>query len=323
MAAARAERTVLNGLSVDVEDYFHVSGFEDVVARSQWDGFDSRVSANTERLLEIFDEYRVRATFFVLGWVADRFPLLIRRIAGFGHEIASHGYAHHLVYRQTCEAFREDVKRAKAVLESQAQAPVLGYRAPSYSITRDSLWALDVLIDEGFTYDSSVFPIYHDRYGIPDAPRHPFLIARTGGSIVELPASTLRLGSFNLPVSGGGYFRIAPYAWTRWAIGRINSREKLAAIFYLHPWEIDPGQPKLPASFLARVRHYRNLDKTEPRLRDLLRRFKFGPLRAVLEDARPLLDRSWDFDTGWLVEAGTKRRKAYHGIARSTAQLRE
>jgi polysaccharide deacetylase family protein (PEP-CTERM system associated) len=196
--------------------------------------------------------------------------------------VASHGYGHKLIYSQTPEAFREDVRRAKGLLEEASGSPVRGYRAPSFSVTRQSLWALDILLDEGYRYDASIFPIRHDRYGIPDAPRWPHPIATARGQIFEVPGSTVRLGGTNLPVAGGGYFRILPYSWTRWGIGRVNQVEQQPVVFYLHPWEIDPDQPRLSASALGRFRHYRNLDKTERRLRALMRDFKFAPLNAVL-----------------------------------------
>jgi polysaccharide deacetylase family protein (PEP-CTERM system associated) len=283
VAETVAGLNVTNAMTVDVEDYFHVSVFDGVVPRSQWDRLESRVCANTERLLEIFADARVRATFFALGWVAERFGEIVRRIAAAGHEVASHGYAHRLIYDQTPGAFREDVRRAKAVLESAAGQRVQGFRAPSYSVTPRTLWAIDILIEEGYTYDASVFPIHHDRYGIPLSPRHPYTLTRAPGTLIEAPASTVRWGPLNLPVAGGGYFRILPYAWTRWGIGRINRIERRPAIFYLHPWEIDPKQPRLPAGGLGRFRHYRNLNKTEGRMRRLLEDFQFAPLRAVLD----------------------------------------
>lgn len=272
-----------NAMSVDVEDYFHVSVFERTVPRSSWSDLHSRVVANTERLLDLFDEFSVRSTFFVLGWVAEREPALVRRICARGHELASHGYGHQLVYDLTPEAFRADVRRAKQLLEDASGQAVAGYRAPSFSVTERSLWALDVLIDEGHTYDASIFPIRHDRYGIPDAPRHAHRIERTNGrALFEVPGSTVRVGPTNLPVAGGGYFRILPYAWTRWGIARLNRVERRPAIFYIHPWEIDPEQPRLPASALGRFRHYRNLDKTIGRLRSLLTDFRFGTVADVL-----------------------------------------
>lgn len=269
-------------MSIDVEDYFQVSAFEKTVDRRRWDRLESRVCQNTERLLELFEQTDVRGTFFILGWVADRHPDLVRQIAARGHEIASHGYAHRLVYEQTAQEFREDIRRARAAIECAAGVPVRGYRAPSYSITEQSKWALEVLAEEGYVYDASIFPIRHDRYGIPDAPRHPHSIACPTGVIWEVPGSTVRLGGVNFPVGGGGYFRILPYEWTRWGIRRLNRIEQRPAIFYLHPWEIDPEQPRLPGSALSRFRHYRNLGMTAERLRRLCDEFRFAPIEDVL-----------------------------------------
>ena len=273
---------VINAMTIDVEDYFHVSVFDGLVPREKWDQMESRVSANTDRLLQTFDESGVKATFFVLGWVAERFGDLVRRISSAGHEIASHGYAHRLIYDQTATAFREDVRRAKSILEQATGLQVKGFRAPSYSVTPRTLWAIDILIEEGYAYDSSVFPIHHDRYGIPLSPRHPYMLSSHSGSLLEAPASTVRFGRFNFPVGGGGYFRLLPYAWTRLGISRINVTERRPAIFYLHPWEVDPGQPRLQAGLVSRFRHYRNLAETEGRLRALLRDFRFGPLWNML-----------------------------------------
>jgi polysaccharide deacetylase family protein (PEP-CTERM system associated) len=280
-AAPRRPR-IINALTIDVEDYFHVSVFDGLIPRHAWAALESRVERNTDRLLEMFAGHGVRCTFFVLGWVAERHPALISRIAAAGHEIASHGYGHRLVYDQTPSAFRQDVRRAKTLLEDITGAVVLGYRAPSYSIVPRSLWALDVLMEEGYRYDASIFPIRHDRYGIPVSARRPYRIERAQGSIVEAPASTVRLGRLNLPIAGGGYFRILPYAWTRWGIGHVNVSEGRPVIFYLHPWEIDPDQPRLHAGLLSRFRHYRNLGETEPRLRQLLADFAWGSLRSIL-----------------------------------------
>jgi polysaccharide deacetylase family protein (PEP-CTERM system associated) len=244
---------------------------------------ESRVCRNTERMLDLFDEYEIKSTFFVLGWVAERHPQLVRTIVERGHELASHGYAHRLIYDQTPRAFRDDVRRAKEILEDAGGCAVAGYRAPSYSITPRSLWALDVLIEEGHSYDASIFPIRHDRYGIPVSPREPFAIERRRGALMEVPGSTVRVGPLNLPVAGGGYFRILPYQWTRWGIERLNRQDQRPAVFYLHPWEIDPEQPRLSAGLLSRFRHYRNLDKTEHRLRQLLSDFQFGPVCTILQ----------------------------------------
>jgi polysaccharide deacetylase family protein (PEP-CTERM system associated) len=318
-------RLILNAMTVDVEDYFQVSAFEAVVSRDRWGEYERRVGANTDRLLAIFADSGVHATFFVLGWVAERDPALVRRVAAAGHEIASHGYGHRLVYQQTSGEFREDLKRAKGLLEALIDRPVRGYRAPSFSITESSLWALDVLIEEGFAWDASIFPIRHDRYGVPSAPRHPFWIAygrgghressslgsdppggpagagqaplgglpvagsaagtRVGSALLEIPGSTVRIAGLNLPTSGGGYFRLLPYRWTEWSIGRVNRVEARPVVFYLHPWEIDPGQPRQRASAISRFRHYRNLDRTESRLRRLLRRFSFGTVTEAMVPA--------------------------------------
>ena len=284
--SADATEPIVNAMSIDVEDYFHVSVFDGIVPRATWEQMESRVVQNTERLLDIFDEFEVHSTFFVLGWVAERHPDLVLRIAQRGHEVASHGYAHRLVYDQTRAAFREDVRRAKQILEDACGRQVQGYRAPSYSITPKSLWAIDVLIEEGYRYDSSIFPIRHDRYGIPVSDRRPYAIDRPSGSLIEVPGSTTQLGPMNLPVAGGGYFRILPYWWTRFGIDRVNRLERRPAVFYLHPWEIDPDQPRLHAGRLGRFRHYRNLSDTERRLRHLLADFKFDTLACLVAAAR-------------------------------------
>ena len=283
MTTAGADASpVLNAMTIDVEDYFQVSAFEGLAPRHRWDVFESRVEANTTRLLEIFDDAGVKSTFFVLGWVAQRFPQLVQEIAARGHELASHGFLHRLVYDTTREAFRDDIRRSKDIIESASGLPVVGYRAPSYSITPRSLWAFDILIEEGYRYDASVFPIHHDRYGIPPSPREPYVIRRAAGTLIEAPGSAVRVGPMNLPVGGGGYFRLLPYGWTRWGLRRINEQDHRGAIFYLHPWEIDPGQPRLPVGLLGRFRHYRNLDQTESRLRQLLADFRWAPLQTML-----------------------------------------
>jgi len=273
---------ISNAMTIDVEDYFQVSAFDGVVSRDAWDQMPSRVVANTHKLLQLFDEAGVKATFFVLGWVAERHPKLVEEIAKSGHELASHGYGHRLVYDQSPEVFRADVRRAKSLIEDLGGQPVRGYRAPSYSITKKSLWALDVLAEEGYAYDASIFPIRHDRYGIPDAPRHPYSVGKNGHALLEAPPSTVRMAGTNLPIAGGGYFRLLPYWWTRWGIAQLNNKEQRPAIFYLHPWEIDPDQPRLEAGALSRFRHYRNLDKTEARLKKLLAEFRFGTLAELL-----------------------------------------
>jgi polysaccharide deacetylase family protein (PEP-CTERM system associated) len=276
---------VLNALTIDVEDYFHVSAFADRVPRSEWDRLESRVERNTDRVLGILDHAQVRATFFVLGWVAERFPLLVRRIVAAGHELASHSYAHGLVYDMTPEGFRDDLRRAKSAIEDAAGVAVRGYRAPSYSVTARSLWALDVLVSEGYQFDSSIYPIRHDRYGIPGWTRHVHRVERKDGGLWELPGSTIRRAGMNFPVGGGGYFRLLPYRWTSAGLTRLNQVERQPAVFYLHPWEVDPEQPRIKASMLARFRHYRNLDETEPRFRRLLGEFAFGTVSEVLAAA--------------------------------------
>ena len=273
---------IVNAMTVDVEDYFHVSAFDGVVSRARWDAFESRVSNNTERLLELFDGANVRSTFFVLGWVAERFPSLVRRIADLGHEVASHGYNHQLLYMLTPRQFREDLRAARTAIEDATGAPVVGYRAPSYSVIESSMWTLDVLIDEGFAYDASIFPIHHDRYGIPDSPRHPYVMRRPGGSLLEVPGSTVRLGGVNLPIGGGGYFRQLPYGWTRWGIDRVNRIERQPVTFYTHPWELDPDQPRMQVGTATRLRHYRGLGRTADRLSRLLRDFRFDSVTSAL-----------------------------------------
>jgi len=282
VAQAPNGASVVNAMTIDVEDYFQVSGFDDLVKRDDWERLESRVCRNTERLLEIFAEAATHATFFVLGWVAEKFPALVRQIHDAGHELASHGYGHRLIYSTSPAEFRADLYRSRAAIESAAGVRVVGYRAPSFSITERSMWALDVLIEEGYEFDSSIYPIRHDRYGIPDSPRHVHEIERTGGRLWELPGSTVRLAGVNLPIGGGGYFRQLPYFWTARGIRHLNESENRAAIFYLHPWEVDPGQPRISAPLLSSLRHYRNLDKTEIRLKRLLRDFDFGTVSEVL-----------------------------------------
>jgi polysaccharide deacetylase family protein (PEP-CTERM system associated) len=275
-----------NALSFDVEDYFQVAALAAAVDRQSWDSQPSRVDANTARLLGLLSERGVRATFFVLGWIAERHPGIVRNIAAAGHEIACHGYSHELIYRQSLEAFREETRRAKGILEDQAQTRIRGYRAATWSITRQSLWALDVLAEQGFQYDSSIFPTHHDLYGIPEAPRVPHRLALPGGgSLLEFPPSTVRLGPMNLPVAGGGYFRLLPLAVTRWAIRRIN-REGLPFLFYLHPWEIDPDQPRMKVGLKSRLRHYTNIDSCERKLAALLDEFPMGTIWDALQAPR-------------------------------------
>lgn len=282
MRAAKQDQ-MLNAFSVDVEDYFQVTAFEGVVARRDWDRIELRVERNTRRLLALFARHGVRATHFVLGWIAERCPDLVREIHAAGHELAIHGYDHRMVTSLTPVEFRADVRRAKQAVEEIAGVEVIGYRAPSYSIVRETLWALEVLLDEGFRYDSSIFPIVHDRYGIPDARRFPWTVAESDqGELTEFPISTLRLAGLNLPFVGGGYLRLLPFPLVRWGMRRLNSTEGRPAVVYVHPWEVDPDQPRQPVGPLTRLRHYRNLDRTEQRLERLFQDFRFTTLREVL-----------------------------------------
>jgi len=273
----------LNAMTIDVEDYFHVSALAESIDRKDWSAMEYRAEQSTTRLLEMFEQYNVQATFFVLGWVTQRSPQLVRRIHAAGHEIACHGLTHELVYRQTPEVFRTETRDSKAMLEDLIGAPVLGYRAASYSITAQSLWALDILCELGFTYDSSIFPISHDRYGIPGASTRPGRIRSPNGSqIVEFPLTTRKVLGARVPVAGGGYFRLLPYWFTRWALQGVNEDDQMPFVFYLHPWEIDPEQPRVRASLLSRFRHYNNLEVCEQRLRSLMRDFRFTTMRKLL-----------------------------------------
>lgn len=287
MNPAPGRAPIVNALTIDVEDYFHPNAMDDTVSPQQWDRLPHRVERNTMRLLDLLDAHGVRATFFVLGWVAERWPHLLDEIARRGHEVASHGYAHRLIYRQEPHQFRADVARGKAILEARLGSPVTGFRAASYSLIESTAWALDVLIEEGFRYDSSVFPIRHDIYGIPGFSRFAVTVRRAAGDIVEIPASTVRFAGRNWPVAGGGYFRLLPFWVTRRAILHLNRREGAPAIVYLHPWELDAEQPRLPAGARTRFRQYTNLSRTESRLRRLLREFSFAPLREAIPALAP------------------------------------
>lgn len=275
---------IKHAMTVDVEDYFHVSALAKAITPAQWSNWPATVERNTQRLLDLFDEHRIKATFFVLGWVAERHTDLIRDIAQRGHEIASHGYTHQLVYNQTPEQFRDETRASKLLLEDITQQQILGYRAASYSITRNSLWALDILAELGFSWDSSIFPVYHDRYGIPNSPTSPYQIKTTAGQILtEFPLTTAKLFGYQMPAAGGGYFRLYPYALSRALFKRATKDGSAPAIFYLHPWEIDPDQPRVKGiSLLSRFRHYNNLDKCLPRLQALLSEFPFGTVSESL-----------------------------------------
>ena len=282
---------IQNALTVDVEDYFQVSAFAKSIDYSDWDKHPLRVEKNTHRLLDIFDDAQVKATFFILGWVADRNKILVEEIAQRGHEVACHGYSHQLVYNQTPEVFREETFRSKKLLEDIVQKPVNGYRAASYSIIERSLWALDILAEAGFEYDSSIFPVKHDRYGMPNAKEFPHqLETPNGSSLVEFPLSTAKIFNHKLPVAGGGYFRLYPYLLSKAGLSQIN-RHNRPFIFYLHPWEIDTEQPRVSAKWFSRFRHYNNLHKCEPRLKQLLKDFEFTTARNVLIELE-LLERT-------------------------------
>ena len=276
-------------LTFDIEEHFQVSAFDSPMRRRHWDRFESRVEQNTDKLLELLALHKTKATFFVLGWVAERHADLVRRIARHGHEVASHGYAHELVTTQTVTQFRADVRKAKAILEELIGEAVLGYRAPSFTITKDTRWAFNVLVEEGYAYDSSIFPIsrvLHDLYGMPGADHWVHEVATDAGVIWEIPLSTVSLGGFRMPIAGGGYFRLCPYGLLRQFLRGVQAQGQ-PLIMYLHPWELDPDQPRMYGSPLSRFRHYVNLHKTEERLVALLHEFAFGPIRGAI---KPVLE---------------------------------
>jgi polysaccharide deacetylase family protein (PEP-CTERM system associated) len=287
-----AERALLNAMTIDVEDYYHVSGFEGRVDRARWDEFPSRVGPNTRRLLDLLAAAGVRATFFVLGWVAERQPGLVQAIRRAGHEVGCHGYWHRLIYEQTPDEFRADLCRARDVLQDVLGEKVNAYRAPSFSVTARSVWALDVLLEEGFAYDSSVYPTHHDRYGMPGSPLGPHCLRRAAGELWEFPPPVWPVLGYPLPVGGGGYFRLYPYGLTRHALRAVNAAGRPFA-FYLHPWEIDPDQPRLAAGGLRAFRHYVGLRRTESRLVRLLREFSFGTLSEALRRWEPSAAPAW------------------------------
>jgi polysaccharide deacetylase family protein (PEP-CTERM system associated) len=277
-------RNMRNAFSVDVEEHYQVEAFRGFIARNQWVRFESRVVVNTRRLLGLLQKRSVTATFFILGCVAERYPRLVRECIEAGHEIASHGWDHRPVTELTRDEFRSDVRRTKDLLEDLGGVEVLGYRAPTYSIVESTMWALEVLLEEGYRYDSSIFPIIHDRYGVPGAPRFPGTVAtQSGSSLLEFPISTVRFGGINVPFIGGGYLRHLPQHFVHWGMRRVIERERQPVIVYVHPWELDPEQPRLgevPA--ITRWRHYRNLERTEDRLESLFAEFSFGTVREVL-----------------------------------------
>jgi len=281
---------IINGLSVDVEDYFQVEAFSSTISFSSWDTQESRVERNTKKVLKFLEEEGIRATFFCIGWVAKRFPGLIKEISQNGHEIASHGFFHKPIWKQTPKEFREDVRSSKRILEDLIGKKVIGYRAPTYSITKKTLWALEILSEEGFVYDSSIFPIKHDLYGMSSAPRFPFKVKdhflNVNSDLVEVPMSTLSFLKIKIPVAGGGYFRAFPFWFIRFAFWFINSIEKRSVIFYIHPWEFDPDQPKIKGlPFKSRLRHYINLNKTSKRFKKLISIFKFNTISNIISSA--------------------------------------
>jgi polysaccharide deacetylase family protein (PEP-CTERM system associated) len=266
-------------LSVDVEDYFHVEAFAQCISRDDWETFPSRVRPNTERILRIFEEHGCRGTFFILGWVAERDPRLVREIAEAGHEIACHSYSHRRVVSLTPEEFRRDLQRARKAIEDAAGVRIEGYRAPTFSIGRQNLWALEILSEEGFVYDSSIFPIRHDLYGFPGSPRFAYSVpCRTGKMLYEIPMTTVKMGGTTWPLGGGGYLRSLPMGYTRWAIHRVHATDHQPFVLYLHPWEVDPDQPRIAAKWRSRFRHYTGLRLMEPRLRELLSTGDFAPM---------------------------------------------
>jgi polysaccharide deacetylase family protein (PEP-CTERM system associated) len=266
---------IRNALTIDVEDYFQVAALAEAVRYDDWSSMEYRVEANTDRILALFERAGVKATFFTLGWVAERSPELVKRIAAQGHEVASHGYSHQLIYNQTPDVFKEETRRSKVILEDILGAPVTGYRAASYSITNQSRWALDILAEQGFTWDSSIFPVHHDRYGMPGTPRWPHrLTTDKGYELAEFPLSTFKLPGYTLPIAGGGYFRLFPYWFSRYGLGSIN-RQGRPFVFYLHP--------RLDVKWFSRFRHYNNLDVCEQRLARLLSDFRFTTMSQVLE----------------------------------------
>ena len=278
-------KTITNALTIDVEDYFQVSAMAPYIRRDEWEQRDCRVERNVDRILALLDQHATHATFFTLGWVAQRYPQLVKRIVSQGHELASHGYGHERASDLSRADFTADISRAKALLEDLGGVAVRGYRAPSFSISEGNLWAFDCLRETGHVYSSSIYPIKHDHYGMPNAPRFAHSVA---GGLIEIPVTTLRVGSRNLPSSGGGYFRLLPYALSRWMIRRVNAVDAMPAIFYFHPWEIDIAQPRVAGINLkTRFRHYVNIGRMEQRLAALLKDFRWGRMDDIFLGQTP------------------------------------
>lgn len=273
-----------NAVTFDIEDYFQVTAFRSRLSPAEWDTRESRVQRNTEKILELLASRGCRGTFFILGWVAERYPQVVRSIANQGHEVGCHSHRHGLVYEMTPAEFREDTRRAKSSIEDASGQPVCGYRAPSFSITRSSLWAFEILVELGFAYDSSVFPVEHISYGVPDAPRFPFVVSTRSGSLVEFPMPTVEFAGKRSPIAGGAYLRLLPYRYTHWAIRYLNEEENRPATVYMHPWELDPEQPRLGVGILARLRHYVGLRSVERKLHRLLCDFEFCPMGVLVSE---------------------------------------
>ena len=278
-----AEENIVNAFTVDVEDYFHVQAFENITDRKHWDDYECRVENNTRKILDLLNRHNVKGTFFILGWVAERYPQLVREIDDAGHEIGCHSYWHKLIYEMTPDEFREDLMMATKIIEEIISKPVKSFRAPCFSIIEKSLWALDVLIEEGFTQDSSIFPVHHDNYGIPNAERFPHVLERSNGALFEFPPSVSRFVKFNLPISGGGYFRLYPFRMSASLLNKINIKQNQPFMFYIHPWELDTDQPRMKAPLKSRFRHYQNLKTTERKLKKLLTQFNFNTMTEALE----------------------------------------
>jgi len=279
-APAPGER-IRNAMTCDVEDYFQVSAFAPYIDRASWPTRECRVEANMDRILALFDAKGVRATFFTLGWIAERYPNVVKRIVAGGHELASHGYGHLRASDQTRAEFDNDIRSSKALLEDIGGQQVLGYRAPSFSIGRDNLWALDALLEAGYRYSSSIYPVAHDHYGMPEAPRFAFYPNGTDG-LLEVPITTVQMMGRNLPAGGGGYFRLLPYALSRWMMAKVNQDDRQPALFYFHPWEIDPGQPRPEGvGAKSRFRHYVNIDRMESRIEALARDFAWDRMDRI------------------------------------------
>lgn len=275
-----------NALTIDLEDYYHVSAFRDRIAAGDWNSLQSRVERNTHLLLDLLDERGCKATFFTLGWVAERHPSLVRHVAERGHEIGCHSLRHRTVFEMTAAEFRDDTCQAKKLLEDCSGSPVLGYRAPSFSITAESLWALEILVELGFAFDSSIFPVSHPNYGIPDASRDAHRVQTPSGSIVEFPMTTLELAGIRSPLGGGAYLRLLPYWYTRWGVRFLNDHEHRPLCLYLHPWELDPEQPRMSGSLTSRIRHYIGLRNTLAKFRNIIRDFEFCPLGLLVDNVQ-------------------------------------